>query len=127
AAKSTIRQTLSWGQDRLEQLFPSALPKADKNAAFSIFIAKLDEDPDGSQTKLVGESLRRSFDATDAQHRIEVRQIGRVLRKGTSGEYSLDHQKARETGKEWLKQSGAHVLIWGYVVDRNKAVRIFFV
>src|SRR5262245_38825777 len=49
AAKSTFRQTFSWGQERLEQLFPSALPQADKNAAFSIFIAKLDEDPDGSQ------------------------------------------------------------------------------
>jgi hypothetical protein len=127
AAKSTFRQTISWGQEQVEQLFPSALPQADKNAAFSIFIAKLDGDPDGSQTKLVRESLRRSFDATDAQHRIEVREIGRVLREGTTGDVLLDHQKAQETGKEWLKQSGAHVLIWGYVADRNKALRIFFV
>jgi hypothetical protein len=127
AAKSTFRQTISWGQEQVEQLFPSALPQADKNAAFSIFTAKLDGDPDGSQTKLVRESLRRSFDATDAQHRIEVREIGRVLREGTSGDVFLDHQKAQETGKEWLKQSGAHVLIWGYVADRNKALRIFFV
>jgi hypothetical protein len=75
AAKSTVRQTISRVQEKIEQVFPSALPQADKNAAFSIFVAKLDEDPDGSQTKLVRESLRRSFDATDAQHRIEVRRI----------------------------------------------------
>src|SRR5262249_39983228 len=124
AAKSTVRQTISRVQEKIEQVFPSALPQADKNAAFSIFVAKLDGDPDGSQTKLVRESLRRSFDATDAQHRIEVRQIGRVLRKGTSDDVLLDHQKAEEIGKEWLKQSGAHVLIWGYVADRNKALRI---
>jgi hypothetical protein len=127
AATSTVRQTISWGQEQIEQVFPSALPQADKNAAFSIFVAKLDGDADGSQTKLVRESLRRSFDATDAQHRIEVREIGRVLRDGTSGDVLLDRQKAQETGKEWLKQSGAHVLIWGYVADRNKALRIFFV
>jgi hypothetical protein len=127
AAQSTVRQTISWGQERIEQVFPSALPQADKNAAFSIFVAKLDGDADGSQTEFVRESLRRSFDATDAQHRIEVRQIGRVLRDGTSGDLLLDRQKAQETGKEWLKQSGAHVLIWGYVAARNKALRIFFV
>ena len=126
AAKSTVRQTISWGQEQFEQLFPSALPQADKNAAFSIFVARLDEDPDGSQTKLVRESLRRSFDATDAQHRIEVRQIGRVLREGTSDDILLDHQKAEEIGKEWLKQSGAHVLIWGSVTRPDKALRIFF-
>jgi len=127
AAKSTVRQTISWGQEKIEQIFPSALPQADQNAAFSIFVAKLDEDPDGSQTKLVRESLRRSFDATDAQHRIEVRQIGRVLREGTSDDVLLSRQKAEETGKEWLKQSGAHVLIWGSVARQDKALRIFFV
>src|SRR5262249_16849781 len=125
AAESTVRQTISWGQEKIEQLFPSALPQADKNAAFSIFMAKLGDGPDGSQTKFVRESLRRSFDATDAQHRIEVREIGRVLREGTSGEVFLDHQKAQETGREWLKQSGAHVLIWGRAAGRNKALRIF--
>jgi hypothetical protein len=103
AAKSTFRQTI-----------------------FSIFIAKLDADPDGSQTKLVRESLRRSFDATDAQHRIEMREIGRVLREGTTGDIHLDQQKAEETGKDWLKQSGAHVLIWGKVASRDRALRIFF-
>jgi hypothetical protein len=41
AAKSTVRQTISWGQEQFEQLFPSALPQADKNAAFSIFVANL--------------------------------------------------------------------------------------
>jgi hypothetical protein len=52
ASESTVRQTISWGQEKIEQLFPSALPQADKNAAFSIFMAKLGDDPDGSQTKV---------------------------------------------------------------------------
>jgi hypothetical protein len=29
AAQSTVRQTISWGQERIEQVFPSALPQAD--------------------------------------------------------------------------------------------------
>jgi tetratricopeptide (TPR) repeat protein len=126
AAKSTFTRTISWGQEQVEQLFPSALPQADKTAAFSIFVAKLDGDTDGSQSKHVRESLRRSFDATDAQPRVEVREIPRVLREGTSSDVLLDHQKAIETAKEWLKQSGAHVLIWGAVADRNRALRLFF-
>jgi hypothetical protein len=126
AVKSTVTRAISWGQEQVEQVFPSELPQANKNAAFSIFVAKLGGDEDGLQTKHVLESLRHSFDATDAQHGIEVREIRRVLREGTSGDVFRDHQKARETGKEWLKQSGAHVLIWGYVAERNKALRIFF-
>src|SRR5215831_18086598 len=90
AAKSTVRQTISRVQEKIEQVFPSALPQADKNAAFSIFVAKLDGDPDGSQTKLVRESLRRSFDATDAQHRIEV-----------------NTSRSSKSGRDWQRMANA--------------------
>jgi hypothetical protein len=126
ATKSTVTRTITWVQERYEQVFPSELPQANKKAAFSIFVAKLDGDADGLQTRHVLESLRRSFDATDAQSRIEVREIGRVLKEGSSGDVFEDHQRAIKIGKEWLKQSGAHVLIWGHVAERNKALRIYF-
>src|SRR6476659_7027033 len=78
ATKSTVTRAISWGQEQVEQVIPSELPQANKNAAFSIFVAKLGGDEDGLQTKHVLETLRHSFDATDAQHGIEVREIRRV-------------------------------------------------
>lgn len=122
--ESIYMRASSWVEAQTEQMFP--LPQADQKAVLSIFVANLDGDTDGSQTKHLLQSLRHVFDATDDRHRIEVKQLRRALREGDSGDVFRDHQKARETGKEWLKLSGAHLLIWGHVADRNKALRIFF-
>ena len=56
----------SWVEAQTEQMFP--LPQADQKAVLSIFVANLDGDTDGSQTKHLSQSLRHVFDATDDRH-----------------------------------------------------------
>ncbi len=127
AAKSGAGKVATWAQDQVEGIFPSELPQADKDAAFSILVAKLDGDADGSQTNHVTAALRRAFDQTNDRYRIEVKRVQRVLKAGISGDIFRDHQQAEKTGQDWLRTSGAHVLVWGDVLDRNKALRLFFV
>ena len=102
------------------------LPPADKNAALSVLVARLDgDDSKGSQTRRVKDSLEHALiQAGTHGPRVQILEVGKTLRRGDSSDVYQQRQIAEAKGRKWLAASGADVLVWGYMVaDYN---RIFF-
>lgn len=126
-AKSFADHIIVSLQNKYEELFPPKLPRAHNKFALTILVARLDEDADGSQTKHVSQSLHRTFNFTDGEPSVDLILTSRILRVGDTGIISHDYKAAEEIGRDWLKESGADVLVWGSVAERNKVLRLNFV
>jgi tetratricopeptide (TPR) repeat protein len=106
---------------RIQELTTS-LPPADKNYALSVLIAHLEgDDKKSSQTKHVSDSLSDAFPSGDGP-RVQLLDAKRTLKVGVS---SNEHDEAVATGRDWLNESGADVLVWGEVKKEDKLLRIF--
>jgi hypothetical protein len=125
SAKSVASRALSWAQNRIEDLVPPEVPKAREPRALAILVAQLGGDHDGSQTALVHRSLRRALDLGDKGRDVQVLTVGRVLKLGGSSDVWQQRKEAERVGREWLKRSGAELLIWGNVPG-NKVMHINF-
>jgi hypothetical protein len=125
-AKSLASGTLTWGRNWIEDTFPPQFPQADKNAAISILVAHLEGDLDGSQTSHLSDSLSRALDLSDKGRQVQVLTARRTLKRGTSGDLWRQREAAESMGREWLKQSGADLLVWGEVARKDKVLRINF-
>ena len=125
-AKSLVTQTVTWGQRWVEEIFPPAIPQADSNAALSILLAQLEGDHDGSQTTHVRVSVDRILDLSDKRSQIQLLRTDRILRRGPSSDVRDQRNFAESVGREWLKRSGAGLLIWGEVGGRDKVLRLNF-
>ena len=73
---------------------------------FSVLIADLEGDADGSQTEQLAEALSDS-------RGLQVIQLGRVLKIGNVGDVKQNIAKAEGTGRTWLREKKADVLVWG--------------
>lgn len=108
----------------VERVVP--LPHADEKAALSILVAQLEGDEDRSQTKLVLHSLEHALTLGGKGRRVQVLDAGRILRRGKSSDVFRQRAETEAKGREWLKQAGADVLVWGEVAAKHEALRIFF-
>lgn len=106
--------------------FPPSLPRADPAAPLSILVARLDGDDDGSQSERINSSLGDAFRPDGKNRQVEVLYTRQTLKQGDSGNLAADLRTAEARGRSWLKQSGADVLIWGRVAEKNKVFRIYF-
>ena len=101
--------------------------RANKDFALSILVAQLEGDEDSSQTKLILRSLEHALALAGTGPRVvQVLDAGRMLRRGSSSDVYQQRIDAEATGREWLRQAGADVLIWGDVAEKGKALRVFF-
>lgn len=124
--KSLFDRTTNWAQNWLGDIFPAELPQADKDAALSILVAHLYGDQDGSQTDHLRKSLHHALDLTGTGRQVQVIGTDRVLKHHVSNDLRRQRESAEAIGREWLKQSGAELLIWGEVAGRDKVLRINF-
>jgi hypothetical protein len=124
--KSLASRARTLGQAWIEEVFPPELPKAEKNAALSILVAQLEGDEDSSQTKHLRASLRCALDLGGKGQQIQVLDAGRTLKQGASSDVWRQREATEARGREWLKRSGAGLLIWGEVAGRDKVLRINF-
>jgi len=114
-----------WNWDKIRDLpgvspivswtFQKSLPKADPKR-FAVAIAHLENDKDRQHEVLIREALK-DFEG------VQVLGFDRTISPSGEGDES-GHDKARE----YLKESGAHVLIWGLVhhIGGESAPRIYW-
>ena len=101
------------------------LPRADKKAPLSVLIARLEgDDWNGSQTERVKASLEHALIPNTVGPNIQLLETGKSLRRGVSPDVYKQREIAKSKGREWLLQSGADILVWGYVVGSHN--QIFF-
>jgi len=87
---------------------------------FTILLSRLDRDTDGSQTRHIVYALER-------QATLEVIPTCRVLRIEPHGNRLSEARiESEKLGRQWLKKSGADLLIWGEVTKADQGLQLRF-
>ncbi len=87
--------------------------KATPGPNFTVLVADLQADKDLSQTALLSEALEKSGG-------LEVIRTGRAL---VASGVNKVLQESKETGKSWLSDKNADVLVWGHDTGSNLILR----
>lgn len=85
---------------------------------FTVLLARLDRDPDGSLTGYVDRALSEL-------NGIDVHLTCRTLKLKDVGLQRSAHAAAEETAKQWLRQRNGDLLVWGEVSEDEDEKRLF--
>ena len=86
---------------------------------FTVLLARLDRDPDGSQIDYVDRALSELKG-------IDVHRTCRPLKLKEIGSRKAAYATAEETAKQWLRQRNGDLLVWGEVSKDEDEKRLFF-
>jgi hypothetical protein len=104
--RSEIAEVVADLHAQIVQWWP--LPKA-KPDVFTVALARLEDDDEKTH---IEPTLAQDLQELSASNGIAVMEFPRTITADSAGDIQTGHAKARE----WLKQSGAQVLIWGKVL-----------
>jgi hypothetical protein len=108
--KDEIKKSDFW-QNTAEHF--KSIPKADPNT-ISVYLANLDGDTDGSTTELV-------FDYIKSVPGITPYRLNRRIKVPDRTPSINDVPKFDQTARDYLKQTGGRVIIWGRVIRRGQS------
>jgi hypothetical protein len=106
---SEIGQMVSDLHAQIVQWWP--LPKATPDV-FTVALARLEGDDEKTR---IEPTLAQDLQELSASNGIAVLEFPRTITADSAADVQTGHARARE----WLKQSGAQVLIWGKIVTAN--------
>ena len=85
-----------------------SLPQADKNDFLSVLVSRVEGDENGEATRYLLSALDQASD-----DRVKVLEFTGTLRRGSSPDRDRQMEEAEAKGGNWLRRSGADVLVWG--------------
>ena len=86
---------------------------------FTLFVADLENDLDGHQTRHVQHALENMTG-------VKILRFGRSLSEPDHGLIDERHREAEKEGRRWLAEKNADLLIWGRAEPGGKVLRLRF-
>ena len=116
-----------WNWEEVRQRWPVRevvewIERDDLNRAdsdrFTVAIAHLENDPERKYESLIFEALNEGFAGQD-ENAVQILRFDRMIERG-GGDLEAAVEKAHQTARAYLDESGADVLIWGAVLGSGE-------
>lgn len=107
----------AWSQEQPAQ--------AERSQPFSIIVALLKGDADGTQAAFVIRHLKQQLGGSDGKAAVDIQAYPEALETGEGVPPTVD-ARTNHKGQEWLKRKNANLLVWGSVSAKDKMLRLRF-